>query len=216
MPALLVAVCLLSGFAAAVAHAAGRPAEAGTLKMLAATAYLAFALVLGADESVYGRLVLTALALSWVGDLCLIGTGRLFLAGLASFLLAHVAYTAGFLVRGVAPAPTVVGLVVMMAVAASTMRWLLRHRLPEQYRVPVVAYLVAIGAMVALALGTAWPDMATGTAVVTGRAILVGAGAFAVSDILVARHRFVRPEARNRLVGLPLYFAAQLLLASSV
>jgi hypothetical protein len=37
-----------------------------------------------------------------------------------------------------------------------------------------------------------------------------------VSDILVARQRFVREAAWNRLVGLPLYYAAQLLLAYSV
>lgn len=48
--------------------------------------------------------------------------------------------------------------------------------------------------MVALALGTAWPDLATPGAAVTGRAIVVGAVAFAVSDLLVARERFVAPR----------------------
>ena len=33
---------------------------------------------------------------------------------------------------------------------------------------------------------------------------------------LVARHRFVRPQRVNRVLGLPMYYAAQLLLASLI
>lgn len=216
MAVLIAAVCLLAGIAAAVAHVAGRTAAYGILKMVAATAYLAFALHLGAATTLYGRLVLSALVFSWLGDLALIGTGRLFLAGLGAFLVGHLAYVAAFVVRGVSAPAALVGAAVMVVVAASTARWLLRAELPAPYRVPVAAYLLAIGAMVALALGTAWPSMARGDAAATGRAILVGAAAFAASDLLVARERFVRPAPGNRLVGLPLYFAGQLLLASSV
>jgi uncharacterized membrane protein YhhN len=43
-----------------------------------------------------------------------------------------------------------------------------------------------------------------------------GALAFAASDVFVARHRFVAPGPLNRTWGLPLYYAAQLLLASTV
>ena len=54
----------------------------------------------------------------------------------------------------------------------------------------------------------------TATAAGTANArILVGAAAFAISDIFVARQRFVMEAPINRQVGLPLYFAAQLLLA---
>lgn len=217
MPVLTAVFCLLAGLSAAVAGALGRPAESGVLKMLAASAYVAFAVQLGAAGSTYGRLILAALLLCWLGDLLLIGTGRLFLAGLAVFLLGHVAYTGAFLVRGVDIVPVGVGAVVMVAVGVSVMRWLVGAELPVRYRWPVAAYVATIGVMVALALGTAWPDLVIGGGWAgTGRAILLGAGAFAVSDILVARHRFVKEEAMNRLVGLPLYFAAQLLLASSV
>lgn len=217
MVTLIAVFCLLAGFSAAVADVLGRRAEHAVLKILAATAYLAYALGLGAAGSAYGRLVLVALALSWVGDLFLVGSGRAFLAGLISFLLAHVAYGVAFVLRGVDVAPALVGAGVMVVVGWSVLRWLRREGLPGEYRVPVTVYVVGIGVMVALSLGTAWPDLTLGGSwAVTGRALILGAGAFAVSDILVARQRFVKEDGWNRLIGLPLYFAAQLLLASSV
>ncbi len=220
MTLLLAVVCLLAGTAAAFAQVAGRRG-AGALKLTATFAYIAFAVALGAPLSVYGRLVLVALVLSWFGDLFLIGRSPgHFLAGLANFLLAHTAYAAAFLVRGMSLAPTLAGAAVMAVVAVVVMRWLLRAGIPGEMRMPVTLYLVAIGAMVALAIGTA---AARGTGAGAGlrgipadAAIAVGAAAFAASDVFVARHRFVREAAVNRMVGLPLYFAAQLLIASSV
>jgi uncharacterized membrane protein YhhN len=48
-----------------------------------------------------------------------------------------------------------------------------------------------------------------------GPQLLIGAVMFAVSDIFVARDRFVSPSVANRLWGLPLYYAAQLIFALS-
>jgi len=45
---------------------------------------------------------------------------------------------------------------------------------------------------------------------------LAGAVTFYVSDLSVARDRFLAPGFVNRLWGLPLYYGAQLLLAGSV
>jgi uncharacterized membrane protein YhhN len=73
---------------------------------------------------------------------------------------------------------------------------------------PVTAYVVIISAMVAAAIG-ATAAGATGL-------ILIGAIAFYVSDLAVARNRFVAPGAINRYWGLPLYYLGQLLLAWSV
>ncbi len=215
----IVAVfCMLAGFSAAVAEVMGRKPEHAVLKMLAASAYVVFAVHAGATDSAYGRLVLVALSLSWVGDLLLVGGGgRVFLAGLVSFLLVHATYAAAFLVRGVALVPALFGAAGMLAVGWSVLSWLHREDLPREYQAPVAVYVVGIGVMVALAMGTAWPDLAMGGEwALTGRALVLGAGLFAVSDILVARQRFVQEQGWNRLVGLPLYFAAQLLLASTV
>ncbi|TFG38533.1 MAG: hypothetical protein E4H39_00070 [Syntrophobacterales bacterium] len=46
--------------------------------------------------------------------------------------------------------------------------------------------------------------------------IFVGALCFYFSDIFVARDRFFRKEFLNRLIGLPLYYLGQFLLAFSV
>jgi uncharacterized membrane protein YhhN len=195
---------LVAGTLAAFLQTAGR-AGYGALKMLAATGYLAFALTLGALNTTYGAAIFIALALSWLGDLFLIGEARAaFLAGLVAFLLAHVAYAAAFALGGLAPGAVAAGAAGMVIVAVVVLRWLRSGGLPQAMVTPVAAYLVAIGVMVAFAAGTgSWT-------------VLVGAAAFAVSDIFVARHRFVTQAAINRRVGLPLYFAAQLLLAWSV
>ena len=46
-------------------------------------------------------------------------------------------------------------------------------------------------------------------------ALVVGATMFLFSDLAVARDRFIAPGIRNRLWGLPLYYAAQLVLAAA-
>jgi hypothetical protein len=43
-----------------------------------------------------------------------------------------------------------------------------------------------------------------------------GALSFYVSDLFVARDRFVKKGAINRILGLPLYFGGQFLLAFSI
>jgi hypothetical protein len=45
--------------------------------------------------------------------------------------------------------------------------------------------------------------------------IPLAAALFAASDVLVARQQFVAPAMANRIIGLPMYFAAQLLFAVS-
>ena len=71
-------------------------------------------------------------------------------------------------------------------------------------RAPVAGYIVAITAMVALAAG-AWGAGARVTLV--GGALL-----FYLSDLCVARERFVVKSKWNGIVGLPLYYAGQLML----
>ena len=46
--------------------------------------------------------------------------------------------------------------------------------------------------------------------------LLVGAIGFYLSDLAVARQRFVHESLTNRPWGLPLYFGSQLLLAGTV
>jgi uncharacterized membrane protein YhhN len=74
-------------------------------------------------------------------------------------------------------------------------------------RMPVQAYFAVIATMTALACAV---TVAGATPLVA-----LGAIAFTVSDISVARDRFVQRGFFNRVWGLPLYYFAQVLLALS-
>ena len=178
-------------------------------KPLASAGFVSLALVCGAWDSRYGRAVLGALILSMAGDVLLIPRERpaVFRLGIVAFLLGHVAYVAAFVIRGVNPTWAAVALVGVAVVAVGVLRWLRPH-IPPSFRVPVVAYVLVISVMLAAAAGT----RGAGHPV----ALLAGAFLFYVSDLAVARERFVRREFINRLGGLPLYYAAQMLLAATV
>lgn len=150
-------------------------------------------------------LLLVGLVLSFVGDVLLIPRGRklTFLLGLASFLCAHVLYGVAFVVKGVEARGVAAGTLALVAAGVPLGRWLLPH-VKGAMRPPVVGYIVAITAMVVLSVGAA-----TAGARLT---LPVGAVLFYLSDLCVARERFVVKSPWNGLIGLPLYYAAQLLL----
>ena len=173
-------------------------------KPIASTVFVAAAVCLGALESHFGRLILLALSLSWLGDVFLISSkSTAFLAGLASFLLAHLAFAGAFALKPVDATLLALAAIAMTAVAAVILRWLWPN-LPRKMRIPVIAYALAIATMMALAVGTVPAQ---------GGSLVIPAGLFVLSDVFVARERFVSPIFFNRLVGLPLYYAAQLLFA---
>jgi uncharacterized membrane protein YhhN len=174
-------------------------------KAVAATGFIVVAISAGALDTSFGTVMLAGLVLSWIGDLALSYTGeRAFLLGLGAFLLAHVAYTGAFAVRGVNGVLAVVAVIAAVLLAASIVPWLMPH-VSDAMRGPVVAYLVVISIMLITATGTHGDD--------TDWRIVAGAGLFYASDIFVARQRFVTPSPFNRRLGLPLYFGGQLLLA---
>ena len=210
----------MSGFAAAcVLAAAGlaallvaewRGSRAGVwfAKPIASLGFLAAALAAGALDTAYGRWVMAALVLSFAGDVLLIPTARAsFLAGLVSFLLGHLAFAGAFVVRGVAWPWVAAAALTVVPAAALALRWLGPH-VEAGMRVPVRAYVGVISSMVLLAAGTWGADPRP--------AILAGALAFYASDLAVARQRFVARTFWNKSWGLPLYYGAQLLLASTV
>ncbi len=200
---LIVAVAAL-----VLSEARGWRAGVWLAKPAASTVFVGLAVASGALESVYGRLVLLALVLSWFGDVLLIPKSRgSFLAGLGSFLLAHLAFGAAFLAKPQSALPLVIGAIAMVLVGIGVLRWLWPH-LSGALRPAVAAYVGAISLMVALAAGTAGMSR--------GGLLVVAAVAFAASDVFVARHRFVMPSIVNKAVGLPLYYAAQLAFALSV
>lgn len=150
-------------------------------------------------------LLLVGLVLSLVGDVLLIPKGRklTFLLGLASFLCAHVAYAFAFLLRGVDDRGVLGGAAVLLVAGVPLSRWLFRH-VHGGMRPPVAGYVVAITAMVALAIGA--------TAAGARITLAIGAALFYASDLCVARERFVTRSMWNGILGLPLYYASQILL----
>jgi len=177
-------------------------------KPLASLGFLGAAWAAGAVDTAYGRWVMAALVLSFAGDVLLIPAARAsFLAGLVSFLLGHLAFACAFVVRGVAWVWVAVAAVAVLPAAALALRWLRPH-VEAAMRTPVLAYVTVISTMVLFAAGTAGAGPRP--------AILVGALAFYVSDLAVARQRFVARTFWNKFWGLPLYYGAQLVLASTV
>lgn len=203
-----IIVCLVACGALVFCEYGGWKVGKGILKIVASTAFLALAIQLHAAGSTYGRLILVALVLSWVGDVLLLSQkSRLFLFGLASFLLAHLVFAMAFASRPIDGAALVAGLALMSGIGIVVLAWLWNH-LKALYRIAVTAYVAAIVAMCAFA---------TAASAASGMWLLaVGALAFAISDIAVARNRFVAPGASNKLWGLPLYYVAQIILALSV
>ncbi len=207
MTGLVIATTLSLGVLAALTS--GSPAISRLAKMAASTLVVAF-LVIEADPwTAYAAGVGVALVASWIGDLSLSYTGRrAFVVGLVAFAGAHIAYIVAFVLRDGFSVPWfTVGLGAMVITGMAVLRWLRPHR-PTELAAPLAAYVAIIGLMVATAFAThgAAPDAR----------IALAAVLFAVSDILVARQQFVAPAMANRLIGLPMYFAAQLLFALSV
>lgn len=159
-------------------------------------------------------LLVAALGLSAVGDLFLSREGeRPFLAGLASFLAAHVAYVSLFygIGEGVGAALEPWRAAVGVAILALTFAMLrvLMPRLEAVMRLPVVAYAAAILLMGLAALTTQNP------------AVMAGALLFMASDSLLAWEKFAEPDGSDRRKPMRvavwvLYFAAQVLIALGV
>jgi len=179
----------------------------GWAKAGASAAYLAVAVASGASGSGYGRWVLAALVLGWIGDVALVSRERgWFLLGLVAFLASHLVYVVAFAVLGIEIVPTTIAAAILLIPALIVGRWLW-SRAPAALRAPILGYIAVISAMVAASIGA----LGAGSAVV----IVVAASMFYVSDLFVARDRFVAPGPVNRVMGLPLYYAAQILFALS-
>jgi len=178
-------------------------------KLIAASAYLAAAWSAGAADTHYGQILLLGMVFCWMGDLFLVSnqSRTLFLLGLVSFLLGHLAYVGAFAARGVSW-PVAVGAGLAMVIFAwSVLRWLKPH-LDRRMRRPVWLYVGAISTMMA---------MAAGAGVIDGNWLIpLGALLFLLSDLAVARDRFIAPGFINRAWGLPMYFCGQMVLAASV
>lgn len=177
------------------------------LKPLASAGFVGLAWSGNATDTPYGTAILAALVLSFVGDVCLLsGRARWFLAGLVAFALAHVGYVVAFAHFHPPLHWVAIYAAGLLIPAVMIHRWLLPH-VEAAMRLPVRAYMAIITIMLATATAAAFESAPI--------SVVVGAALFYLSDLSVARDRFVTSSFNNRLWGLPLYYAAQLILAST-
>ena len=186
----------------------GHTAPAAVAKFVASTAFIALALHSGALDSMFGKLILAGLALSWCGDMLLIGASETyFLGGLVAFLLAHVAYVSAFVAHGYRRSWTIAAAIPITVIAIAVWTWLEPYT-AANLSIPVRAYIAVISLMVIFAAGTRG---AAGSWL-----IVAGATLFFLSDLSVAALRIVQTDMPTYVVGLPFYYAGQVCLALSV
>lgn len=159
--------------------------------------------------------LLSALLFSWIGDGLLLYTQVneiYFLLGLASFLLAHVAYIISF--RKAATSESAVALnklwILLPVGYAGTLIALLIPHLGDMM-VPVVAYALIITAMCVQAM------LRFGkTSGYSYWFVLIGAIIFIASDSMIAWSTFHTPFDLSRLLIMSTYIVAQYLLVSGL
>ena len=160
-------------------------------------------------ETRYRLAIVLGLCLSLLGDVFLMLPGDRFVAGLAAFLLAHLAYLAAFTMMvpfGAEPAA-----LLLYAAAAAAILILAWPRLGPRMRIPVIAYAAVLGGMAGQALTVASLAPAP-----PATAAAFGAALFVLSDAALVVNRFVRPFRLSPLVVLGTYYTAQTLIAVSV
>lgn len=161
---------------------------------------------------VFYYLILAGLIFCLMGDVFLaLPQEKMFTPGLGAFLTGHVFYIIAF--------NSLTGFnqwfswqpLVVVIISAAVFIWLWPRL--DHMRLPVLLYVVVITIMVA----GAWAVYRfSGCALIGQVFILGGAVLFYLSDLFVAVDRFVKEGYLNRLIGLPLYYLSQFLLAFSV
>jgi uncharacterized membrane protein YhhN len=160
-----------------------------------------------APSPFYKAAVVAGLACSLAGDVLLMLPVERFIAGLVSFLLAHLCYSAAFASQAGAPA-SVAGAGAWALYGAVLIRVLWPHL--GRLRVPVVVY-----GLVLLGMGWMAAEQVRAAGTYRAWAALAGAVLFALSDAILAWNRFVRPFPAAQLLIMGTYVPAQWLIALS-
>jgi uncharacterized membrane protein YhhN len=164
------------------------------------TLLVAVAVVLTPLSSGVRAWFVVGLVLSLAGDVFLMLPRERFVAGLASFLIAHVAYVVGLCLAHDSWLLTAVGaafVVGAMALVGRSVVGAVARGDEPAFKGPVVAYMTVISAMVVAAFGT-------GSLIA-----IVGAVLFYVSDAVLAWNKFVKPFRAGRIAVMVTYHLGQ-------
>jgi uncharacterized membrane protein YhhN len=152
-----------------------------------------------ADSTVRAWFV-AGLVLSLAGDVFLMLPQDLFIPGLVSFLLGHIAYVVGLLQYQSSRLWLVVGLGAVLigtATVGTRIRMAVKRGEEPELTVPVTVYMGVISAMVLAAFGSAVPFT------------IGGALLFYASDATLAWNRFVHEHPRGRVAVMTTYHLGQ-------
>jgi uncharacterized membrane protein YhhN len=160
----------------------------------------------------YYHTLFIGLIFCFIGDVCLaLPQEKAFMGGLIAFLIGHILYIFSFSSL-IQIDQWISGLsFYLFGISALIFLWLRPHL--KSMLIPVLLYIVVITVM----LSGAWAVFLKSSFQTSGKTLLLaGSLCFYFSDVFVARDKFIKEEYRNRLLGLPLYYAGQFLLAFSV
>lgn len=194
---------------------------AGLLKGLASVGFLAYFYkqnepkILNLSSLALG----VALLASAVGDVLLVAKKEIyFLLGLIAFFVAHLAYAIAFLLPiwtlGIGLLSLLNSCMVLVIIIISFFAYRYFHPyMPKTLVYPALAYTSVIGLMMSIAL--------IHSLALQHYTVAMGAVAFWLSDLAVAKQKFQAEQLPKRgfyvrLWGLPLYYIAQIILASKV
>jgi uncharacterized membrane protein YhhN len=207
MNALATVLLVAAGLAAVgnwISVARGSQTGIYVCKPLTLTLMIASAIVLDPTVSSVRTWFVVALVFSLLGDIFLMLPRDAFVAGLASFLLAHVAYIVGFTRTGDGSWLGAIPVAVIVAFLGTRLVRGIRGRGHSELVVPVVAYVLTIFVMVA-------------SAIASGNTVgIVGALLFMVSDAFIGEDRFVKHRSWQPLTIIVTYHLAQALLVVSL
>lgn len=160
----------------------------------------------------YYHYLFVGLIFCLIGDVCLaLPHQKAFTEGLFAFLVGHIFYIFSFLSLTQIFHWISTGPLIIFGMSAFIFFWLRPHL--GSMLIPVLLYILVISVMAS----GAWAVFSKSSFQISGRAlILAGSLSFYFSDLFVARNKFIKDKYRNQLLGLPLYYAGQFLLAFSV
>ena len=160
----------------------------------------------------YAHFIIAGLVFCLGGDLFLaLPQRKMFFLGLVSFLVGHVLYIAAFSGVGMLTFWTWTGFAMLCIISGGIYGWLKPHL--GGMKGPVLCYILVITVM----MSGAWSvPVNRGLNLPARIMVFVGALCFYASDVFVARDRFMKKAFLNRLIGLPMYYTGQFLLAFSL
>ncbi|MGD8992767.1 MAG: lysoplasmalogenase [Desulfobacterales bacterium] len=183
-----------------------------SVKTILSTLFILTVVIQPRPVAAYYLFLLAGMLFCLAGDVFLaLPHSGMFLRGLVSFLVGHLFYVTAFGYTAGANRWTLVGLFISLISSSGVYLWLRPHL--GTMKTAVICYMVVISAM---AVG-AWSMLGADRLRLAGRMLACGGALFFyVSDVFVARQRFVKSAFLNRLIGLPLYYCGQFMLAFSV